>query len=840
MTFLAFQTALTLPWVQNGSSTFTEQQTNTWPNGLQATSTKTQKGGQISESIALPDGTSHSDTLGPDPIWGIQSPVVTSETLKRGNLTMNISASRTTTLGTPGNPFTVATATETETVNGRTYRSTFTGSKLSRVDTSPAGRNLTVGLDSLERVSSTQASGLFATTFTYDGRGRLASATQGTRKTTFGYNSRGFLASITDPLKLKTSFAYDADGRLLGTTLPDGRVINYTHDANGNITALTPPGESAHDFAYTPVDLPSTYRPPTVVGTGSTTYAYNLDRDLTTITRPDGEEINFGYDSAGRLISIGTPTGTRGFAYNSTTGNLASAAKGNEQITYNYDGYLPTKSTWTGTVAGSVGRTYDNNFWVTSESVGGGNSVAFHYDKDGLLSGAGTLTIRRSANNGLLTGTTTGGATDIRTYNGFGELVGYTASVNSTQVYSVQFIRDADGRVFGKTEAIGGTSNTYSYSYDPAGRLTAATKNGETDTYTYDTNSNRLSATTSSGISNGTYDAQDRLLSYGNASYTYTANGELASQTVGTQRTTYKYDVLGNLVGATLPNGTTITYIIDAENHRVGKEAKGVLETGFLYDGDRIVALLNGNNKLVSQFVYATGSTSPDYMVSGGVTYRIFSDRLGSPVVVVNTSTGSIAEEIKYDEFGNVMSDTNPGFQPFGFAGGLYDQDTKLLRFGVRDYYPATGRWTAKDPILFNGGDTNLYGYVLNDPVNLVDPAGLEGDDDCSACKEKAKEVLKKVVKMELKTYGKPAEEQREIIQEGIKEETSTSPSDEYKQQLDRARERADDSVDPYSETLIQRIWRRCVKALKGDEGSRPPEQPDAGQNGHLQVWVNQ
>ena len=41
-----------------------------------------------------------------------------------------------------------------------------------------------------------------------------------------------------------------------------------------------------------------------------------------------------------------------------------------------------------------------------------------------------------------------------------------------------------------------------------------------------------------------------------------------------------------------------------------------------------------------------------------------------------------------------------------------------------RDYDPVTGRWTSKDPILFNGGDTNLYGYTLNDPVNFIDPSG--------------------------------------------------------------------------------------------------------------------
>ncbi|MGH8491383.1 MAG: RHS repeat-associated core domain-containing protein [Gammaproteobacteria bacterium] len=78
-----------------------------------------------------------------------------------------------------------------------------------------------------------------------------------------------------------------------------------------------------------------------------------------------------------------------------------------------------------------------------------------------------------------------------------------------------------------------------------------------------------------------------------------------------------------------------------------------------------------------------------------------------------------------YDEWGRVTLDTNPGFQPFGFAGGLYDRDTRLVRFGARDYDPETGRWTAKDPIRFAGGDTNLYGYVLNDPINLTDPDGL-------------------------------------------------------------------------------------------------------------------
>lgn len=723
----SYQSSFTLPWLQNSATaTYSDQRTNTWPDGLQAGSSKNLQNGQITESFSLPDGTSNSETLGPDPVWGLQVPVTTSESLTEGNLTMNITGSRSTTLGTAGNPFTVTSETDTQTINGRTYSFVFTGSNRTWVNTSPAGRTSTIGLDSLERIASTQIEELTATDLSYDSQGRLASATQGARTTTFAYGLDGFLATVTDPLKQTISFTYDADGNLLTMILPDGRLVTYTYDANGNLTSITPPGKSAHNVAYNAVNLSESYTPPIVLGTGATIYAYNLDHNLTTITRPDGKTITYSYDTGGRLISIGTPTGTTSFTYNSTTGNLATAAKGGEKIAYAYNGPLPIKSTWAGTVAGSVSRNYNDNFWVGSESVGGGTNIAFQYDKDGLLNKAGAMQVARNAKNGLISGTTLGVATDSLGYNSFGELTSYTASVNGASVYSVKYARDADGRVTAKSETINGVSNTYSYTYDQSGRLTAATKNSATDSYTYDSNSNRLTATTPSGTVDGTYDAQDRLLTYGNSSYGYTANGELASQTSGTQKTTYGYDVLGNLTTVTLPNGTKINYVIDPQNRRVGKQVNGVLQSGFLYNGHQIVAQLNSTNQLVSQFVYGTSSTTPDYMVSGGVTYRIFSDQLGSPVLVVNTSTGAIAEQISYGEFGNVLSDTNPGFQPFGFAGGLYDQDTTLLRFGARDYSAVPGRWTAKDPMLFDGGNVNLYGYTLNDPINQFDPSGLQ------------------------------------------------------------------------------------------------------------------
>jgi RHS repeat-associated protein len=124
--------------------------------------------------------------------------------------------------------------------------------------------------------------------------------------------------------------------------------------------------------------------------------------------------------------------------------------------------------------------------------------------------------------------------------------------------------------------------------------------------------------------------------------------------------------------------------------------------------------------------VYGTKANVPDYLIKSGITYRIISDHLGSPRLVVNTADGTVAQRLDYDEFGNVLLDTNPGFQPFGFAGGLYDSQTGLVRFGARDYDAVTGRWTARDPIDFRGGDTNLYRYVWGNPMRWFDPMGLE------------------------------------------------------------------------------------------------------------------
>jgi RHS repeat-associated protein len=679
-----------------------------------------------SRLITYPDGTVANLVEGPDPRFGMQAPILKTLTVNRpGGTTTTRTATRTATLLVPNNLLSLTAQTETVTINGKTYTSTYSAATKKVTTTTPSGRQSVTTIDAEGRLVQAAVAGIAPVQLAYDGRGRLASLTQDDRTYTLTYDSQGYLSLLTDPLTHSVGFTRDTAGRPTLQTRPDGEQIGLTYDANGNLASLTPPGRPSHEFSYTPIDLLQIYTPPDLGFTPKDTqYVYNPDRQLIQLLQPN-VSASLSYDVAGRVQSLVYPQDTVSYGYDSASRLQTIVTSSGINLTYGYDGNLPTDTTWSGPVTGTVHRTYDNNFRTTTRTINGANALSFAYDADGLLVQAGALTLQRNAQNGLLTGTTLGVVNDTLSYNSFGELVNYTANVSATPALSTQFTRDKLGRITQKVETVGGVVHTYDYGYDLAGRLEQVKQDDlVTASYTYDSNGNRL---TGPGVLNtATYDDQDRLLSYNGSTYDYTANGALKTKTTGPFITSYDYDVLGNLKHVTLPGGATIDYVIDGQNRRIGKKVGGTLVQGFLYQDDlKPIVELDGTNTVVSRFVYGAGINVPDYMVKGGVTYRIITDHLGGPRVVVNTTDGTIIQRMDYDEFGRVILDTNPGFQPFGFAGGLYDRDTRLVRFGARDYDAETGRWTAKDPMRFRGGQANLYSYVQSDPLNHTDASGL-------------------------------------------------------------------------------------------------------------------
>jgi len=94
-------------------------------------------------------------------------------------------------------------------------------------------------------------------------------------------------------------------------------------------------------------------------------------------------------------------------------------------------------------------------------------------------------------------------------------------------------------------------------------------------------------------------------------------------------------------------------------------------------------------------------------------------------------ATGAIAEQIDYDEFRCRPGGHHPGFQPFAFAGGLYDSQTRLTRFGARDSTPRPDDGRQKIPVLLGGGHSNFYVYALSDPINRLDVDWAAGATSC-------------------------------------------------------------------------------------------------------------
>ena len=261
------------------------------------------------------------------------------------------------------------------------------------------------------------------------------------------------------------------------------------------------------------------------------------------------------------------------------------------------------------------------------------------------------------------------------------------------------------------------------------GRLITVTKDSSlVEEYDYDINGTRIyEMNTLRGIAsrNFTYSDEDHLLTAGTTSYQYDVDGFLITKTEGADVTGYDYSLRGELLSATLPDGRIIEYVHDPLGRRIAKIVDGITVEKYLWQGlTRLLAVYDGSNSLIMRFEYADGRM-PVAMTRGGATYYLTYDQVGSLRVVAD-GAGNVVKRIDYDSFGNIIGDTDPLFDmPFGFAGGLHDRDTGLVRFGYRDYDPDIGRWTAKDPILFAGGDTDLFGYCLNDPVNLIDPDGL-------------------------------------------------------------------------------------------------------------------
>ena len=234
-----------------------------------------------------------------------------------------------------------------------------------------------------------------------------------------------------------------------------------------------------------------------------------------------------------------------------------------------------------------------------------------------------------------------------------------------------------------------GNPNTTGYTVGTGNELT----NSPGVTYTYDNDGNMITATTESGTTTYTYDYENRL-----------TNVEID----GTMVATYTYDALGRRIG--IEDSCTQTWTVFN-----GSSPDANPYADFNSSGDLQMRYLDG--LAVDEIFARTDST--------GDTSWYLTDQVGSVLAIASTS--AFLDEITYDPFGNIVTQTDASeADRFMFAGMEYDPTTGLYYDHARYYDAAIGRFCEQDPMGFAAEDTNLYRYVGNDPTARVDTSGMD------------------------------------------------------------------------------------------------------------------
>ena len=170
-------------------------------------------------------------------------------------------------------------------------------------------------------------------------------------------------------------------------------------------------------------------------------------------------------------------------------------------------------------------------------------------------------------------------------------------------------------------------------------------------------------------------------------------------------------------------------YVYDPMHRLIQKNVDGT-KTRYVYSGWQRLADYDGTSDILqNRYVYGSGLDEPLITVSaGGVLTYMHADQLGSIAALTN-DTGVVTERYAYSPWGasNSLSGTT-----FGFTGQRYDAETGLYYFKNRYYSPALGRFLQPDPLVYSDS-LNIYSYAVNDPLNMIDPLGLE------SCKNKNK-----------------------------------------------------------------------------------------------------
>ena len=547
-------------------------------------------------------------------------------------------------------------------------------------------------------------------TRTYDAKGRLATQTgSATYALAYDYDESDNLVWMRDANGSETTWTYDARNRLSEKRYADGKTWQFAYDASGNRTSRRDALGRTTTTTYNAFGQPTRIA---YANDSAVDFVSNGAGQLTGMSDATGQT-TWGRDAWGRVKSQVRAGRTLTTTYNArgqrASLSIAGADLPSRTISYAYDASARLSTLADSAVSGPFLYTYQTGTrWVKEVGTPAGSTITNTRD---MLARVIATDYRGSAGQ-VLNGF-------AYTYDAAGQRVSEQGPRGN-----VAFDYNPRGELTGAT---GFSSGDFSYAYDGIGNRSTATGPGFSTAYTSNNLNQYTKILEGSAPSEPTYEANGNLTSDGNgAQFTYNDEDRLVGiqSTINNKQSVFAYDGLGRRVETRELDGgnltKTIRYIYDGlvpveEIEWAGAATGGATATREITRGQDLSGSLDGAGGIGGLLAFTTGGTS----------HYFFTDANGN-VANLFTATNAASASYTYDPFGRRLSATGPlaTTNAYQWSSKEYHEPSGLVHYLYRFYNPQLGQWLSRDPLGEEGG-VNLYGFVSNDPVGLLDPWGL-------------------------------------------------------------------------------------------------------------------
>jgi len=567
--------------------------------------------------------------------------------------------------------------------------------------------------------------------YQYDSLDRLINTTDAAGASyQFGYDRQGNITTRQDTTGATTTYYYDNLNRLYKVKDPQGLLFHYTYDEVGNLTEVSDYADHLYytydrlsritsqayldgtRMAYT-YDANGNRVSLEVSGLGEVFYTHDSLNRLTRINLPDGRTTEFSYDELSRRTQVIYPNAaTASYAYDAL-GRLTQLVNKDPQASefsrfvYAYD--ANSRRTRMDSSKGTTSYTYDELNQLLSEqgAMDSQNlSSIYSYDEVG-----NRLSLFE---DNLITN---------YAYNTLNQ------PISSTIV--PQKLISVEGTVLDENPV------SVSVNGIPA-TLSGTQFTAENVPLNPGVNTLRAEATDTAG-NTGVHEitvTYQAFLPTATTEYSFDTNGNLIGKTSAGTTETFIYDHENRLKTYTSPTASA-SYVYNGEGRRLSKTVNG-LTTKYYYDGAEVIL-----ERGPSGDIYYIHGPRIDELIVDSRGYSYHTDGLGS-VVNLTDSSGNQASSYSYNAFGNLTGSTGTVTNPWLYTGRYLDNESGLYYYRNRYYDPKVGRFITRDPsLLLNalsgvvpyllpqqlGSPQQLhkYLYCINNPVNWIDPWGLEG-----------------------------------------------------------------------------------------------------------------